>query len=475
MFMVIVVSQPPPERKSKGKPVVSAKMDKPAPLLLCDSGACDLQSLPCSGHGVCGNGTCVCDTGYSGRGYYYEHRDCHLNETTTSAFVSITLFLAFCATILSLTTLVSHVLQRRAAAPTKKRNANTTKTRLQRLIVIIYVRVILAGICSLVLESAVISSLQFKLSSTTVPAGGLDLYPSSSTSTGSPLILLRVLFPWLVISGTFYVVEWIVVVLPLQFLQTDSSRDSGVGKATAAKNSTLKWFESHYLIFDILYFLQFAWVGILSVIPQSRTLCGCWCSTVIELNVGWMCVLPLFFMNSALSTLINMVYKEREHVMSCGQTILMLAGCSQISKLYGAKSKELAATSSKNKDNLFRFRVLHIATMIAAYGAIIVCTLIALVRPLRERPEIFVEMTMWLAHLFDIIIVFAISGTNLPCRQGSMCRPSDGTKSKKENNNKTNNAKKKYQSDNNNKETFNTARGGVGVKKTDNALVVELK
>ena len=101
----------------------------------------------------------------------------------------------------------------------------------------------------------------------------------------------------------------------------------------------------------------------------------------------------------------------------------------------------------------------------------IVCTLIALVRPLRERPEIFVEMTMWLAHLFDIIIVFAISGTNLPCRQGSMCRPSDGTKSKKENNNKTNNAKKKYQSDNNNKETFNTARGGVGVKKTDNAQI----
>jgi hypothetical protein len=212
-----------------------------------------------------------------------------------------------------------------------------------------------------------------------------------------------------------------VVVLPLQFLSTHNS----VGKATAAKNTMLKWFELHYFHLDIFYFVQFAWVGILSIWPEKRSLCGCWCSAVIELNVGWSCVLPLFFMNSALSTLINMVYKEREKTMSCTKACRMLTGFSQISKLYGARSREFAAASSRNNDNLFRFRVLHMSSMVAAYSAVILTTLIAL-SSLRFTPGTYVRGVMDMSHAFCILIVLTISGTNLPCRRGSICRPSQG-------------------------------------------------
>ena len=48
----------------------------------------------------------------------------------------------------------------------------------------------------------------------------------------------------------------------------------------------------------------------------------------------------------------------------------------------------------KIRSHTLKLKLLHGASMIAAYGAIIICTLNAFSRPIKERPEIFVELTM---------------------------------------------------------------------------------
>ena len=372
----------------------------------CDYGACTAQANPCSGHGVCTNGTCICSPGYSGNGYYFKHRDCHIHEPTTIGFATSSLVFAVGATLVGLVALITHILQRKATSQKK----SPTKMKLQRLLLIVYVRTILAGIVSTWLESDVINAAR--------RGGGLLLYDNKII--GDYKTFLRCLFPWLIIGCSFYIVEWIVVVLPLQFLNTE--RTSDVGAKTATKNSVIKWFSSHYVLFDILYLCHYLWLGIISSFQEGKDICGCWCSTVIELSVGWCCLLPLFFMGAALSTLINMIYKEKEGEVSCCKLLCTLGGFSQCSKLYGKEASDLVQSNVKNRENLIKLRFLHVATTVAAYGALLTCTLIATVRPMRENPEIFVEFTMMLAHFFNILCIIGISGTNMPCRKGSPCR-----------------------------------------------------
>jgi hypothetical protein len=39
---------------------------------------------------------------------------------------------------------------------------------------------------------------------------------------------------------------------------------------------------------------------------------------------------------------------------------------------------------------------------------------------MREQPELFVEITMWLAHMFNVLCLLGIAGKDLPChRDGS--------------------------------------------------------
>jgi hypothetical protein len=137
----------------------------------------------------------------------------------------------------------------------------------------------------------------------------------------------------------------------------------------------------------------------------------------MELSIGWACLLPLFFGNAAISTLLGMIYKEKERKISCCELMRMLLGVSEIPALWGRRAKELITMDSAKAPHFFKLRVLHGAMNVAAYGAIVTCTLVATVRPLAENPEIFVEITMILAHFFYIACIVGISGTDLPCRR----------------------------------------------------------
>ena len=358
----------------------------------CDYGPCTVQLTPCSANGVCTNGTCVCSPGFSGDGYYFAYRDCHINLATTTAFASTTLVFASISLLLSVVVLVTHLLRRSKSTSTK---ISPAKQRTQRILVIVYVRAIAAAACSILLESSVVTS-----------------DPLLMFEQPGPSIIYRSIFPWLIIGGTFYVVEWLVLVLPLQFLNT--KRESSAGKSTATKNLVLKWFSTHYFYFDILYFIQFCWLGVLSMYPNGP--CGCWCKTVIELSVGWACLLPLLFFNAAAGTLLGMIYKEKEKKISCCKLMCLLLGFQEISALWGKKAKDLILLDSSKGPHFRIIRMLHIAVMVAGYGAILTCTLVATVRPLEENPEIFVELTMMLAHFFYITCIVGISGADLPCR-----------------------------------------------------------
>ena len=88
--------------------------------------------------------------------------------------------------------------------------------------------------------------------------------------------------------------------------------------------------------------------------------------------------------------------------------------------LYGNMANDLILKDPKKKSHIHKFRLLHTATMVAAYGAMLTCTLSAFWRPMREQPELFVEITMWLAHMFNVLCLLGISGRDLPChRDGS--------------------------------------------------------
>ena len=377
----------------------------------CDYGACDTQPVPCSNHGICTNGTCHCDPGFNGNGYYFSYRDCHIADTTVFGFAYTTIFFACVAALLGLLVVCTRFCSN--SNLTIKQKLNKTVTKVRRLLLLIYLRAVAAAVVSILLEVGVVTD--------NFP----PLYAQEPTGF-RPEIVYRSLFPWLILGGTFYIVEWIVVVLPLQFLNT--SRDSA-GLTTATKNTVIKWFATHYKVFDGLYFLQFGWLAVVRMLPNGSTLCGCWCQSVMELSVGWACVLPMFFMNAALSTLLGMVYKTKEDAAE-RHVVAMLVGWDQFQFLYGAKATQLTVNDAHKKGHITKFRILHGATLIAAYGAIVTCTLSAFFRPMRERPEIFVEVTMVLAHFFNICCIVGISGADLPCRKsGKKKGGSSGSKS----------------------------------------------
>ena len=121
-------------------------------------------------------------------------------------------------------------------------------------------------------------------------------------------------------------------------------------------------------------------------------------------------------MNAALATLLGMVFKTGENAAE-HHLLAMLFGTHHFQYLYGKLANELILKDPKKKSHIHKFRLLHTATMVAAYGAMMTCTLSAFWRPMREQPELFVEITMWLAHMFNVLCLLGISGRDLPCHR----------------------------------------------------------
>jgi hypothetical protein len=375
----------------------------------CDYGSCETQPVPCSAHGICTNGTCLCNPGYNGNGYYFSYRDCQLYEPTVVGFATTTVVVAAIATLLGCATIATRFLRNSSSSLTKKQASNKNTLKVRRLLLFIYVRVVLSGVVSILLEGRVMDP-------DVVPQYSVSANDGTQEQPFQSEVVYRSLFPWLVLGNTFYIIEWIVMVLPLQFL--DTKRNSN-GLGAAAKNRAIVWFATYYRLFDALYFVHFGWLAVVRMVPGGASMCGCWCQSVMEMSVGWACLLPLFFMNAALATLLGMVFKTGENAAE-HHLLAMLFGTHHFQYLYGKLANELILKDPKKKSHIHKFRLLHTATMVAAYGAMVTCTLSAFWRPMREQPELFVEITMWLAHMFNVLCLLGIAGKDLPChRDGS--------------------------------------------------------
>ena len=417
----------------------------------------------CSGYGIC-NGTtglCVCNGDYTGKTNYYEYKnDCQNNLNVRNAMAKVTIAIASVILFLSIIVLCLklkkkccteeynnnnvqqvNLISRIRKSATNIRSSTTGRTKsisnralksikLQRQIIFICLRVIIASIISIIYEAANIEN------------GPLEMF---GTNGSHEMLIPRAMFPWLVVGGAIYVVDFVTHLLPIAFIR--GSRESQRNILSRVKVSSITWFSRHNMKLDFVIFLQFLWLAILPQFDSGREICesGHFCMTILEISIGLFCIPSLFVLNNAIYLLVNMLLEKfipKKKVRSrrtsiigdasikCQdlmQFILIVGGCKLFTIMYGKKVREHVMSQGKSwRLAMWRLQLIHGASFVAAWGALVFCTFNGTIEFFYKRPSIFVTFTMWFAHFFNglVVLSFALQEVPIPenCCRNTICK-----------------------------------------------------
>ena len=82
--------------------------------------------------------------------------------------------------------------------------------------------------------------------------GPLEMF---GTNGSHKMLMPRAIFPWLVVGGAIYVVDFVSHLLPIAFIR--GSRESQRNILSKIKVSSITWFSRHNMKLDFVIFLQF--------------------------------------------------------------------------------------------------------------------------------------------------------------------------------------------------------------------------